>query len=172
MKTTSPTSIKLTHEAEAALKMLKCQSYGTSNADVISKTLVCVANNEAPAPTIRFGTIDPNELPFIKLEGVLAERRLREIKQMVMRVRPHDKNQAEKLSKVLVKVEEEIENYGKFRLALANLSRLGAELSPEHSTKGKALIGWIERKITSSGNEEQKIFLNLHLRILKAFFLE
>ena len=172
MKKESPRSLRLTTEALAALKVLSCETPGKSQGDIVSEALVEKANKSSTAPVIRFGIIDPQQIPQLQLEAALAERRLRELKQQVLRIRPQHKTEVEKLSGVLGKVEAELEKTNKLRIALANLARLGNELTAADQAKARTLINWVLKRIEIPKNAESKSLYELELRILKAFLVE
>ena len=143
-----------------------------SKNQIIGKAAIVEKSNKgALAPVIRFGILDPQQIPHLQLEAALAERRLRELAQKVLRLRPQDKTQAEKLSSVLGIVEAEIAETTKLRIALASVARLGSELTAEDQKMVKTLVKWVQTRIenpeiTSKGHFE------LELRVLKAFLLE
>ena len=167
----SPRSLRLTAEALTALKVLSSETPDKSQGDIVSAAIVEKSNKGALAPVIRFGILDPQQIPHLQLEAALAERRLRELAQKVLRLRPQDKTQAEKLSSVLGMVEAEIAETTKLRIALASVARLGSELTAEDQKMVKTLVKWVQTRIenpeiTSKGHFE------LELRVLKAFLLE
>jgi len=173
MKKESPRSLRLTPEALAALQILAADNPGTSQPDIINEAIIEHAKKRELAPVIRFGLLDPQQLPPLQLETALAERRLREVKQQVLRVRPQDKTQAEKLSALLGKLEAELGKTKNFRIALAKLARLGHELTAEDSERIRAMIVILqERSENSKCPPEQLPMFQTAIKALKTFIVE
>ena len=172
MKKESARSLRLTAEALAALKVLSCESPDKSQGDVVSMAILEKAGKVSMAPVIRFGILDPQQLPFIQLEATMAERRLRELSQKILRVRPQDKDQADKLATVISKVEAELEETRKLRIGLAKVARLGAELTAEDQGKVRKMIKWTLNAIEDPKNAAHIATLELQLRINRAFLME
>lgn len=168
----SARSLRLTSEALTALKTLTAENPGQSQGDIVSAAIVERANKATLAPVIRYGVLDPQQIPHLQLEASLAERRLREIAQKILRIRPQDKGQAEKLADVLARVDVELEETRKLRITLAKVARLGSELTSEEVLKVKGLINWTRERIGTPQQANVKEILELELRILEAFILE
>lgn len=171
MKKESARSLRLTSEALIALKTLTASNPGKSQGDMASAAIVEKANHATHAPVIRFGIIDPQQLPHVQLEATLADRRLRDLSQQILRIRPQEKSQADKLSAALAKVEAELEQTRKLRIALAKLARLGSELTEEDAKRAKTLVNWAHKRIEHPDHVDLKHHYELELRILQAFLL-
>lgn len=169
MKKESARSLRLTPEALIALKTLTASTHGKSQGDIASAAIVEKANNTILAPVIRFGVLDPQQLPHLQLEASLADRRLRELSQQILRIRPKDKSQADKLSATLAKVDTELEETRKLRIALAKLARLGSELTADDQKKVTTLINWSHKRIENAPNAASKDTCEFELKILEAF---
>lgn len=169
MKKESARSLRLTPEALIALKTLAASNPGKSQGDIASAAIVEKANRTTLAPVIRFGILDPQQLPHLQLEASLAERRLRELSQLVLRIRPQDKSQADQLSAVLGKVDAELEETQKLRLTLAKVARFGSELTAEDKKRVQKLINWAQKRIENPKNAAWKDIYEFELRILEAF---
>lgn len=168
-KKESARSIRFTAEALTSLKTLKAANPDHSLTDIVSAAIVEKANNAGLAPVIRFGILDPQQVPHLQLEASLAESRLRQLSQLAMRVRPQDKDQADKLATIIGKVEAELVETRKLRLGLAKAARLGSELTPEAETNLKKLLPGLRKRIEDPQYAKAKEYFELELRVLEAF---
>lgn len=171
MKKESARSLRLTSEALAALKILSADAPDKSQGDIVSEALVEKSHKAATVPVIKFGQLDPQQFPLLQLEAAIAERHLREIKQQILRIRPQDKGQAEKLSITLGKVDAELAGHGKLRLALAKFARLGMELTPEDTRVIRRAIHDWEAHINEQGETVIRTYQTV-IRVLKALLCE
>lgn len=172
MKKESARSIRLTSEGLTALKTLAAENPGRSQGDLISIALVDKANKTELAPVIRLGVIDPRQLANIQLEAVLAERRLREMAQQILRIRPQNIDQVDKLSAIHKKIDDELENVRKLRFGLSKLARMGSELHPEDVEKIRTLKKWFANWCIDPQNQSRKATFDIGLRIMEAYLLE
>lgn len=166
--------MRLTTEALVALKTMAAEMPNKAQGDIVSEAIIEKFYRVAMAPVIRFGTLAPEELPYLRLETALGEQRLREYKREVLRVRPLDKAQAEMLSAVVAKVETELAEYTKLRLALAKIGRMGSELTADDVQKIRTMISMAERikKASKTLTAEQTDALEMGIKVLKGFLLD
>lgn len=169
MKKEPARSLRFTSEALTALKILTAANPDKSQGDIVSEALVEKENKMAVTPVLRFGVLDPQQIPHLQLEATLAERRLRAISQQILRIRPQDKTQADKLSAILAKVDVELEETRKLRIALAKVARLGSELTAEDRKKVETLLKWAEMRLEKQQTSDWKDTCEFEVRILEAF---
>ena len=172
MKKESARSLRLTSEAITALKTLGADNPDCSQGDLVSQALIEKANKAPLAPVIRLGVLHHKHVASLQCEAALAERRLREMSQKISRIRPQEKGQAERLSAFLEQAEVDLEAGRKLRLGIANLARLGNQLTSEDYGRAMALRKWVQQRIDKAPDDKTKTIYELELQILKAFLLE
>jgi len=172
MKKESARSLRLTSEAITALKTLGADNPECSQGDLASQALIEKASKAPLAPVIRLGVLDHQQVAILQCEAAIAERRLRDLKQMILRLRPQDKSQAEKLSTILKSIDVALEEERKLRLSLANAARLGKELTPDDRVRAKALRDKAQQDLENSNDEEVRRCHELAIRLYEAFLLQ
>jgi|GEM_PF-1386036 len=128
---TSPRNIRLTEESLEALKILKKDQPNASTASIISQSLIDAAKRATSASVIRFNILDPNE--YMAIQAALSEltSQHREIKKDLYKIKPQDKESAEKIASVLTKTQAEIDALTSLRRRLAKLAQATTALTPE-----------------------------------------
>ncbi len=166
-------SLRLTTEALNALKILCNDFPDKSQGDITSEAIVEKRNKTEAASVVRFSCLDAQQFPFLQLESSQAERRLRDFRRMVERLSPNKKEQAEKTTELLSKIDKEIGTYSEFRQSLAQLARSNADLSAADVPELRRAISGIKKRLDNPNTEQSLIpSYKLGLRILDSFLLE
>lgn len=132
--TSSPRNIRLSQDALAAVKILRQASSEKSISELVSESLVRAANEAVAAPVLQFARIDPGE--YLGIYAALAEltQQHQRLKKDLLRIRPTDKEAAEKLANAINKAEGEIIALGALRQRLAKMAKATASITSEDAT--------------------------------------
>jgi septal ring factor EnvC (AmiA/AmiB activator) len=164
-KLDNPRSIRLTSEGLQALKVLK-RGEGVSDGQIISDVLVATAANVIAEQPMQFRLIDPQEYMSIQAAIADLERVNKANRTSLMKLRPQDAKQAEKLSTAISKVDQETAEIGVLRRKLANLARTTEKLDASDAKRLSSLINWCKSRMENDP-EKAKIY-ELELRILSS----
>lgn len=164
-KLDNPRSIRLTSEGLQALKVLK-RGEGVSDGQIISDVLVATAANVIAEQPVQFRLIDPQEYMSIQAAIADLERVNKANRTSLMKLRPQDAKQAEKLSTAISKVDQETAEIGVLRRKLANLARTTEKLDASDAKRLSSLINWCKSRMENDP-EKAKIY-ELELRILSS----
>jgi septal ring factor EnvC (AmiA/AmiB activator) len=164
-KLDNPRSIRLTSEGLQALKVLK-RGEGVSDGQIISDVLVATAANVIAEQPVQFRLIDPQEYMSIQAAIADLERVNKANRTSLMKLRPQDAKQAEKLSTAISKVDLETAEIGVLRRKLANLARTTEKLDASDAKRLSSLINWCKSRMENDP-EKAKIY-ELELRILSS----
>ena len=164
-KLDKPRSIRLTSEGLQALKVLK-RGEGVSDGQIISDVLVATAANVIAEQPVQFRLIDPQEYMSIQAAIADLERVNKANRTSLMKLRPKDAKQAEKLSTAISKVDQETAEIGVLRRKLANLARTTNQLDASDAKRLSLLINWCKSRMENDP-EKAKIY-ELELRILSS----
>ena len=128
---TSPRNIRLTEESLEALKILKNDQPSTSTAAIISQSLIDAAARANSATVIHSNLLDPNE--YMAIQAAISELsgQHRQLKKDLFKIKPQDKESAEKIGSVLTKAQAEIDALTELRRRLAKLAQATAALTPK-----------------------------------------
>jgi Cu/Ag efflux protein CusF len=86
----------------------------------------------------------------------------------LMKLRPKDAKQAEKLSTAISKVDQETAEIGVLRRKLANLARTTNQLDVRDETRLETLKMWMKARLENEKNPEHSKIYELELRILSS----
>jgi septal ring factor EnvC (AmiA/AmiB activator) len=164
-KLDKPRSIRLTSEGLQALKVLK-RGEDVSDGQIISDVLVATAANVIAEQPVQFRLIDPQEYMSIQAAIADLERVNKANRTSLMKLRPQDAKQAEKLSTAISKVDQETAEIGVLRRKLANLARTTEKLDASDAKRLSSLINWCKSRMENDP-EKAKIY-ELELRILSS----
>ncbi len=130
----SPRNIRLSKDALDAIKILRQTSPDKSISEVVSESLVRAANDIVAAPVLKFARIDPGE--YLGIYAAIAEitQQHQRLKKDLLRIRPADKEAAEKLANVISKAEAEIAALGELRQRLGKIAKATATITPTDAT--------------------------------------
>lgn len=169
---TSPRSLRLTEQGIQALKVLEEMDPDKSRTDIVSEALIAKADAAAAAKPVSFRLLDPKE--FLSLQASLAETLSthRQLRSSLIRARPANKEQAERLSKAIENADAEIDRLAELRQELAQLARTTAPLTHDDYRKIETLIKWIGGRVKKAENDEpQKQIYELELRLLSSLII-
>ena len=155
----------MTSEGLQALKVLK-RGEGVSDGQIISDVLVATAANVIAEQPVQFRLIDPQEYMSIQAAIADLERVNKANRTSLMKLRPQDAKQAEKLSTAISKVDQETAEIGVLRRKLANLARTTEKLDASDAKRLSSLINWCKSRMENDP-EKAKIY-ELELRILSS----
>ena len=164
-KLDEPRSIRLNSEGLQALKVLK-RGEDVSDGQIISDVLVATAANVIAEQPVQFRLIDPQEYMSIQAAIADLERVNKANRTSLMKLRPQDAKQAEKLSTAISKVDQETAEIGVLRRKLANLARTTEKLDASDAKRLSLLINWCKSRMENDP-EKAKIY-ELELRILSS----
>lgn len=128
---TSPRNIRLSKDAITALKILKQAKPGTSISEIVSEAITKSADGAVAAPIIRCALLDPHV--YLCLQAEIAELLTAHhlIKKDIFKIKPTDKQAAEKIANVIQKVESEITRLIALRQRIAKQAKATSEITPE-----------------------------------------
>jgi hypothetical protein len=126
-KLDEPRSIRLNSEGLQALKVIK-GGEDIPDGQIICDVLVATAANVIAEQPVQFRLIDPQEYMSIQAAIADLERVNKTNRTSLMKMRPRDAKQAEKLSTAISKVDQETAEIGVLRRKLANLARTTNQL--------------------------------------------
>ncbi len=131
---TSPRNIRLSEDALNALKILKQTKPGTSISKIVSDAMVKAATGAVAAPIVRSALLDPHE--YLSLQAEIAELldAHQKIKKDILKIKPTDRQAAERIAIVIQKVESEITNLIALRQKLAKLAKSTSEITSDDVT--------------------------------------
>lgn len=165
----SPRNFRLTEEGLQALKILESQSPSTPRGEIVSKAIVNTAKGALASPPVQFRLLDPQD--FFHLQATLAQiEALHRInRDALLKIRPADKGQADKLAQAVQRIDDETDNLAHLRLKLANLARATDALTPEDQPHLDFLIRWVTSRIKNENTKpEHKPVFELELRLLQS----
>ena len=163
-KLDKPRSIRLTSEGLQALKVLK-RGGDVSDGQIISDVLVATAANVIAEQPVQFRLIDPQEYMSIQAAIADLERVNKANRTSLMKLRPQDAKQAEKLSTAISKVDQETAEIGVLRRKLANLARTTNQLDALDETRLETLKMWMKARLEKEKNPDHSKIYELELRI-------
>lgn len=131
---TSPRNIRLSADALNALKILKQTKPGISISKIVSDAVVKTATEAVAAPIVRCALLDPHE--YLTLQAEIAEllNAHQQIKKDILKIKPTDRQSAEKIASVVQKAETEITILIGLRQKLAKHAKATAEITPDDVT--------------------------------------
>lgn len=169
---TSPRHIRLSEDALNALKILKQTRPGTSISKIVSDAMVNSASAAVVAPIVRCALLDPHE--YLTLQADIAELldAHQKIKKDILKIKPTDRQAAEKIANVLQKAEREITILMELRQKLSKHARATAELTPDDVTMLHEQVAPTCRSLID--NEKSEGFIvqknETILRLIKTIF--
>jgi len=164
--------LRLTEQGIQALKVLEQLDSDKSRTDIVSEALIARADAAAAAKPVSFRLLDPKE--FLSLQASLAEivTTHRKLRTSLIRARPANKEQAERLSKAIENADAEIERLAELRQELAQLARTTAPLTDQDYKRIEVLIKWLRERVKKAENDEpQKQIYELELRLLSSLII-
>ena len=164
-KLDEPRSIRLNSEGLQALKVIK-GGEDIPDGQIICDVLVATAANVIAEQPVQFRLIDPQEYMSIQAAIADLERVNKTNRTSLMKMRPRDAKQAEKLSTAISKVDQETAEIGVLRRKLANLARTTEKLDASDAKRLSSLINWCKSRMENDP-EKAKIY-ELELRILSS----
>jgi hypothetical protein len=162
-----PRSIRLTSEGLKALKVLK-RGENVSHGQIISEVLVAAAANIITKQPVQFRLIDPQEYMSIQAAIADLERVNKTNRTSLMKLRPRDAKQAEKLSTAISKIDQETAEIGALRRKLANLARTTKQLDALDERRLETLKMWMKARLEKSEDPEHSKIYDLAIRILSS----
>lgn len=166
-KLDNPRSIRLTSEGLQALKVLK-RGEGVSDGQIISDVLVATAANVIAEQPVQFRLIDPQEYMSIQAAIADLERVNKANRTSLMKLRPQDAKQAEKLTAAISKIDQETAEIGALRRKLGNLARTTDQLNASDAKRLSSLINWCKSRLEKSENPEQAKMYELEIHVLSS----
>lgn len=166
-KLDDPRSIRLTSEALEALKILK-RGENIAHGIIISEVLVAAAANVIAEQFVQFRLIDPQEYMSIQAAIADLERVNKTNRSSLMKLRPRDTKQAEKLVAAISKIDQETTEIGALRRKLGNLARTTDQLDAPDAKRLALLINWSKARLEKADNPESAKIYELEFRILSS----
>jgi hypothetical protein len=166
-KLDDPRSIRLTSEGLKALKILK-RGEDIAHGIIISDVLVAAAANVIAEQPVQFRLLDPNEYMSIQAAIADLERVNKTNRSSLMKLRPRDAKQAEKLATAISKIDQETDEIGTLRRKLGNLARTTEKLDAIDAKRFKTLIEWMKVRLEKTENPEHSKIYELAIRILSS----
>ena len=165
----SPRNFRLSENALKALRILEVAYPLQKRGEIVSKALEATANNSVAARPVTFRLLDPSQFLHIQTEISEISRCLQDLKKDIFKIRPKDKDSAEKIAKVATAAETEIGRLTERRIRLANLARTTAELTPDDAGTIQKIINTLSSRIASEATSAAiKSACELEMRLLKA----
>lgn len=166
-KLDDPRSIRLTSEGLKALKILK-RGEDIAHGIIISEVLVAAAANVIAEQPVQFRLIDPQEYMSIQAAIADLERVNKTNRSSLMKLRPRDAKQAEKLAAAISKIDQETAEIGSLRRKLGNLARTTEQLNASDAKSLSLLIKWCKSRLEKSENPEQAKMYELEIHVLSS----
>lgn len=128
---TSPRNIRISTEGLQALKILQQSHPDQSIGGIVSQLLLDAAKKVASAPLLRLNLIDPAE--SLTVQSLISEivSQHQALKKDMLKIRPTDKNSAEKIAAVAISAQAEIDALTELRLRVSKMAQATARVTPE-----------------------------------------
>jgi len=165
----SPRNFRLSEDALKALKVLEGASPNTSRGEIVSKAIVSAAKGIPASPQVQFRLLDPAQ--YLHLQASLSEIESlhRKNRDALLKIRPADKGQAEKLAQATKAIDDETNKLTNLRQQLANLARTTESLTAEDHQRIANVIRWTMARMNHENTKpEHKPTYALQLRILQS----
>jgi hypothetical protein len=117
---------------------------------------------------VQFRLIDPQEYMSIQAAIADLERVNKTNRSSLMKLRPRDTKQAEKLVAAISKIDQETTEIGALRRKLGNLARTTDQLDAPDAKRLALLINWSKARLEKADNPESAKIYELEFRILSS----
>lgn len=168
---TSPRNIRLSENALKALKVLEQAHPSGKRCEAVSDALVAAANGIAALPVIRLSPLDPEAILTLRAELAETARQYQTIRKDIFKIRPQDKNSAEKIAKVCSRCQESLDKLDAISSRISETSRLTTQVGPHEATYFRTLISWAQaRSEATETKPEHRPIYALWAKLLRALF--